>query len=289
MRSLIKKDQKNIFISNIHFSNILSIFFLRKIDNLKIVLFERTSLKELDIFINLKSFIKNKIVKFLINCQYKKADLILSNSKSTQKEFSRIDLNSKVVYSGAIKSLQKIKRKYSKSVFNIICVGRLEKQKHYFTLINAISLIKKKKFILKIFGEGELKGRIKELIKDKELEKKIILMGHENSKSKIYKNVDLLVHCSLFEGLPNVLVEAMNYNIPMIVAKSTGGISEILCSGKYGEMFEPQNFIELSKKISKFLDDPTKLRKKVSNSKIFLKKFTHINCSKKLEKILIKI
>jgi hypothetical protein len=68
MLSLIKKDQKNIFISNIHFSNILSIFFLRKIDNLKIVLFERTSLKELDIFINLKSFIKNKIVKFLINC-----------------------------------------------------------------------------------------------------------------------------------------------------------------------------------------------------------------------------
>ena len=52
---LIKKsfsNKKNIFISNIHYSNVLSILFLRKIKNLRIVLFERTSIKELDIYIN---------------------------------------------------------------------------------------------------------------------------------------------------------------------------------------------------------------------------------------------
>ena len=74
-------DNKNIFISNIHYSNVLSIIFLRNIKNLKIILFERTSLKELDIFINFFSYLKNKIIKLLIKSTYTKADKILVNSK----------------------------------------------------------------------------------------------------------------------------------------------------------------------------------------------------------------
>jgi len=46
IRKLILKEtknfKKNIFISNIHYSNVLTIFFLRKISHLKIILFERT-------------------------------------------------------------------------------------------------------------------------------------------------------------------------------------------------------------------------------------------------------
>ena len=45
-----KKNSKNVFISNIHYANIISIYFLNKILNLKLVVFERTSIKELDFF-----------------------------------------------------------------------------------------------------------------------------------------------------------------------------------------------------------------------------------------------
>ena len=34
-------------------------------------------------------------------------------------------------------------------------------------------------------------------------------MGHQNKLTEIYKNADLLVHTSIFEGLPNVIVEAI--------------------------------------------------------------------------------
>ena len=51
VENLIKKKQKNIFLSNIHFSNVLSVLFLRSL-NIKIVLVERTPFEELFIYYN---------------------------------------------------------------------------------------------------------------------------------------------------------------------------------------------------------------------------------------------
>ena len=92
MLSNSKKFKNNIFISNIHYSNVLSILFLRDIKNLKIILFERTSLKELDIFINKVTYIKNKIIKFLINWTYNKANKILTNSKVLSSELKELGI-----------------------------------------------------------------------------------------------------------------------------------------------------------------------------------------------------
>ena len=101
---------KNIFISNIHYSNVFSIIFLRKIENLKIILFERTSLKELDLFINFFSFLKNKIVKLLIKFTYSRADKVLVNSKILGLELKEFGIKSKVIYSGSIDKILKTKK-----------------------------------------------------------------------------------------------------------------------------------------------------------------------------------
>ena len=66
-------------------------------------------MNELDIFINFLSFVKNQIVKILIRFSYKKSDKILSNSKVLQSEFSKINLKSEVVYSGALERILKSK------------------------------------------------------------------------------------------------------------------------------------------------------------------------------------
>ena len=162
-------------------------------------------------------------------------------------------------------------------------------QKDYFTLFKAIQLIEKNNFVLRIYGEGELKNNLKKYIVKNSLEKKIILMGHEPNRKKIYKNADLLIHCSVFEGLPNVIVEALNYNVPVIAANGAGGIREVLCFGKYGQLFKTGDFKVLAKNIDNFILNPNKLNKKVLNSKFYLKRFTHDNCTKSLEKILMSI
>tara|TARA_B100000035_G_scaffold295452_1_gene286557 strand:+ start:398 stop:1498 length:1101 start_codon:yes stop_codon:yes gene_type:complete len=284
-----KKFKKNIFISNIHYSNVLSILFLRDIKNLKIILFERTSIKELDIFINKVTYIKNKIIKLLIKWTYNKANKILTNSKVLSSELKELGIKSEVVYSGSIENIRKIKKFKKKSFFKIISVGRLTEQKDYFTLLKAIRILKNKNLELNIFGEGFLKNELINFIKKNNLQDIVKLRGHIFNKAKIYKKADLLIHTAIFEGLPNVIVEAMNYGVPVIAADSYGGTREVLSSGKYGELFKPKNFKSLANKIDQFMLSPEKLNQKILNSKLILERFTYKNSTKSLEKILKKI
>ena len=59
VEKLIDKKNKNIFLSNIYYSNVLSILFLRSLD-VKIILIERTPFQELSIYYNFIDFHKKK-------------------------------------------------------------------------------------------------------------------------------------------------------------------------------------------------------------------------------------
>jgi len=286
VKSIIKRNAKNVFISNIHYSNIISIFFLRKIANLKLIIFERTSIKELDLFLSIPNFLKNRCVKFLLKPMYKKADQILTNSKVLSKELLKKGLKSKVVYSATIKKIIPKKRFKKKLFFNLISVGRLTLQKDYKTIIKSIKLVKRKNFKLKIYGNGNLKKSLENFVKINNLNNQIEILGHEKNKKKIYNNADLLIHAAIFEGLPNNIVEAINYSVPIIASKSAGGTAEILGNGKYGTLFETENYKQLAKKIDDFLEDPSKLQKKVLKGRKELVKFKFSNTTKNLERII---
>lgn len=288
LQSKISKN-KNIFISNINYSNVLSILFLRRIKYLKLILFERTSLRELDLFKNISTFIKNKVVKFLIKYTYERANKILTNSKKVSLELKKYHLKSNVVYSGSINKIFKNKRYKKKSFFNIVAVGRLSFQKDYLTLLKAAKLIKNKKFLIKIYGDGELKEKLNSFIMLNNLNKHVRIFGHQHKREIIYKKADLLVHPAIYEGLPNSIVESLNYGVPVIAAKGFGGTSEVLKDGKFGQLFESKNEIELAKKIDQFMLDSSKLENKVKKSKTFIKNFTYKNSCRNLEKILMTI
>ena len=72
----IKNDEKDyakkIFISNQNFANILSVIFLRKIKNVKIVLLERNHIDEFKYYTGFIDFIKKKIIKILMIFFYRK-------------------------------------------------------------------------------------------------------------------------------------------------------------------------------------------------------------------------
>lgn len=281
---IIQNNKKNVFISNIHYSNILSVFFLKNIKNLKIFLFERTSIKELDMYFSLISFIKNKIVKLSIKFFYSSANQVFANSLTGKAELSKIGIKTKVIYSGSITKIFPQKKFKTKKFFKIISVGRLTKQKNYKSIIDAIQLIKKRNFKYFIYGDGNLHSNLKNYIFSKNLNKKIKIMSHEKDKNKIYKQSDLLVHASLFEGLPNCIVEAFNYGVPVIAYDGAGGISEILGKGKYGKLIKKNNKYEISKNINNFLQNPSTLQNKVKQSKLLLKKFIAKETTKNLER-----
>jgi len=82
---------------------------------------------------------------------------------------------------------------------------------------------------LDIIGDGKLRGRYVELMRDLGLDKRVIFhgrLGHTRMR-EVYSNCDLFVLASQSEGLPRVLIEAMAYGMPCL-ATDVGGIRELL-------------------------------------------------------------
>ena len=241
---LSTKYKKNIYISNIYYSNILSILFLRKL-KMKIILIERTPHQELNIFFSMLDSYKKKFMKLLIKFTYRYADLCISNSKYISKEYNKkYNLKFKTIHPPSfINDLKPIKKsKKNVQLFSLATVCRLTKEKGLAEFINSIS---KLKFHFKFFiiGDGPEKKILKELAIKLNMKDKIIFCGFQNYlqiKRKL-KTIDLFINCSYFEGFPNSVVESLANSTPVLAAQSFGGINEIIKNKNFGYIYKNEN------------------------------------------------
>lgn len=281
-----KKYSQTILISNIHYANIISLIACYKIKGLKIILTERSSLSELSIF---KSFItstKNKLILLLAVYLYRFSDLIITNS-IYEKNYIKENFKVKKIKCIHPPSIKNISRKYKK-IYNlkkkkIIYVGRLSKEKGVDIIIDALSIVSKKyKFLFEIYGKGKDKKILQNLVKHHKMEKKVLFKGFLYNKNKIFKNADLFINASKFEGLPNALVQSLNYGIFPICTNSPGGNMEVIKFGKLGLSFKTDNIFDLKNKIEFFIEKKLRLNNKIRVQ--HLKKFTEeISNNKYLE------
>jgi glycosyltransferase involved in cell wall biosynthesis len=291
---LVKKiykntNNKNIFISAHHHTNIFSIIFLRSLKNIKIIGIERTDISELLIFENMLTYTKNLIIYFLVKIFYKKADLIISNSKSGRKDLSQLCKTRVInISSPSYKSVVK-KKKINAKELKLIAVGRLAKEKGYKTIIKALYNLKIKNYSMKILGDGPEKKKLKKMIRNFNLEKKIKLIGFKKDTAKYYNEANLFINTSLFEGFPNAVVEAINHNTPVICSNCKGGMNEILLNGKGGDLFPVNDFEALSKKITSFYKNPRKLKNKLAIARKNIKNYSVSAHVKKYEKVFYRI
>jgi glycosyltransferase involved in cell wall biosynthesis len=284
------KINKKILISNIHYTNVLSLLFFSKIKELKIIVTERTAIKELNIYFGLIDFLKKKIIKLLIKILYKKASTIITNSTKSSKDLAKIvKLKINTIFSPSyIPNTFKL-RKNKNKIKIIIAVSRLSKEKNILFLLRAINLIKDKKFILKIIGDGEQKKELVNFIYKNQLSKKVKFLNYKKNVKKFFLKSDLFINSSFFEGFPNAVVESLKYNVPVICSKSYGGIFDILKNNKYGYLFNLHKIENLSSLILKFLKNSSIFLKKTKNAKNNLKRFTIKKCVFNYEKLLDKL
>ncbi len=121
----------------------------------------------------------------------------------------------------------------------IITVGKLEEQKGQWHLIRAFKKVleKHKNTKLIILGEGKLKEYLKNLIIEMNLENDIYILGHKNQNIYAYmKKSEIFVFPSLFEGMSNAMLEAMECGLPIIATDCYGGNKEILAPDKQDEV-----------------------------------------------------
>ncbi len=114
----------------------------------------------------------------------------------------------------------------------IITTGRLMYQKGQWHLIRAFKLIHDKisDLHLIILGEGEMRKSLENLSKRVGLEKYIHFLGYEKNPHKYMYNAEAFVFSSIYEGLGNVLLEALACGLPIVSTDCLAGPREILSS-----------------------------------------------------------
>lgn len=138
----------------------------------------------------------------------------------------------------------------------IVSCGRLSQQKDFKMLIPLAKRAKKlkKKWIFFLIGNGELEAELKEEILREKLENMLIMTGFRTDTLKMLKAADLLFHPALFEGMPNVVMEAMLCKTA-VIATDVNGTSELVENEVSGRIVQPGNLEEMWKNLELLMEN----------------------------------
>ena len=288
----IIKNKKIIFVSNLFYTNALVSLFIKRKKNVKIVFTERTPLQELFIYFGFKDFIKKIIIRNILRFNYKRANIIIANSKKTANDIKIFSGSETThIYPPSFRKYSiKLKKKDKKiKPLILLAVGRLSVEKNFDFLIKALQKLRKVNFILKIVGNGPDKKKLEKLAIHLNLQKKIKFLGFKKNLKEILNKSDLLINASKFEGFPNVVVEAISASVPVISSKSHGGIMEILKKKNFGMTYINDNEDSLVKKINFFIKKRYLFFIKKKEVKIAFKEFSAKFSCKKYESVFDKL
>ncbi|MES1956379.1 group 1 glycosyl transferase [Salinisphaera hydrothermalis EPR70] len=119
----------------------------------------------------------------------------------------------------------------------IVAVGKLSVQKGFDTLLKAFARVYSKKNVrLVILGEGQERQNLEALRHDLGLDDVVDLPGWVDNPSAFMYRADMFVLSSRWEGLGNVLIEAMACGCPVVATDCPHGPAEILANGRYGKL-----------------------------------------------------
>ncbi|WP_240481031.1 glycosyltransferase [Ectothiorhodospira sp. BSL-9] len=127
-----------------------------------------------------------------------------------------------------------------KTVPVVMSAGRLARQKDFPSLIRAFRGVRDQQAArLVILGEGGQRGELEALIGSLGLTEDVALPGHVDNPLSWVARSDAFVLSSLWEGIPNALIEALALGVPLVATDCPGGSAEVLGNGRHGVLVEP--------------------------------------------------
>jgi glycosyltransferase involved in cell wall biosynthesis len=121
--------------------------------------------------------------------------------------------------------------------FNVVAAGRLVKQKGFEILIRAfaagLGVVDAHLYIL---GEGPLREELQALARTEGVSERVSMPGFTDNPFAFFARASLFVLSSRFEGLPNVLIQALCLGTPVLSTRCESGPIEILENGRHGTL-----------------------------------------------------
>jgi len=206
------------------------------------------------------------ISRFLSNLVIKNSRAVVAISIAVQdflvksKEIPRNQIRKmRVVYYGISLRNKKTTLLNSKKYNSLTVgtIGRLVPQKDTATLLKAIWYFNQKhtgkpSFNAKIVGSGILKSDLEGLVQNLDIRPQVEWIDSLDNVSCFFRDIDVFVLPSLYEGFGMVLLEAMREQVPVLATRTTS-IPEVMGS-EYEGLFEVGNYVELTRKLEKCID-----------------------------------
>ncbi len=139
----------------------------------------------------------------------------------------------------------------------ILSAGRLARVKDYPTLLRAFRQVSRNSDVrLIILGEGNWRKRLEKMTRKMGLQEKVSLPGWVSNPYAFMSRASLFVLSSKYEGLGNVLIEALACGCPCVSTNCPSGPAEILDNGRFGPLVPVGDDSALAAAMKLVLDSP---------------------------------
>lgn len=292
----LKNTSVDIFMSFMKHSNIAALLAHRIANiDVPIVVSERNHISRP---VEENNHVRNLIILSLMKNLYPHADAITAVSEGVASDLvETVDIHRNeisVIYNPVVNPnlIKKVEKDINHPWFTtndsrvILGVGSLSPQKDFQTLIRAFTIVSTKRDVrLVILGEGNKREELTQMVTRLGLTDKVDLPGQVANPYPYMRDAAVFVLSSAWEGLPNVLIEAMACGCPVVATDCPSGPREILQNGEYGPLVPVREPDYMAQAICDTLEHPpaeTELKeraKRFSDDKItqeYLGLFTKI-------------
>lgn len=260
--------QPDVLFSSIHFNNVTAATALTLSGaKSKLVVRQANTLRH-----QLKgySFPIGLALRWFVKLTYRRADVIISQSKGMSRDiiaFMEADIrkvhlvHNPTITPSIFKQAQQPAHHIwfdQKDTPIILAGGRLKPQKDFATLIHAFVKVKRQisDARLVILGEGPQRQELENLVVQLGIAKSVELVGFQKNPYAFIAMADVFVLSSQYEGLPNILIEALALGKEIVATDCDSGPAEILKYGKYGKLVPTDDPDQMADAILDALEEP---------------------------------
>ncbi|MEZ6047768.1 MAG: glycosyltransferase [Planctomycetaceae bacterium] len=178
--------------------------------------------------------------------------------------------------------------------YHIVTAARLHAQKgHYYLLLALYWLIQYRglnQLHLYLLGQGAEESRLRELVKQLKIEEHVSFVGFQANPLPYVNRANLFCLPSLYEGMPNALVEAVLCQTPVIATACPSGPSEILDEGRWGKLVSPNSQAQLATAIEECVTQQSAPDEQLTAARqSMIDRFSHKRGLEQLQQLFIQL